>query len=332
MIESMQPASRYLYRFGGVVIDSCVPIGLLSLADDEPQESYTPRINVKISSQPLLPVGEFVYSWPGRQDLYLYKISDAWVFRYSTGIEFGIDDDGSIITCFTGTDGFSQVTSEMLVRRILPRVIALQDRQVIHAASLATPNGGILLCGQSHAGKSTLAASLSHNLGWGLMDDDTSILTVHGQSEDSYRFKLHSVAARVGLWPDSHQALSAAMIYSEEMSAVDGKYRCEFPNQIECEGQELKAIYQLDSYSLDDNPTGEILIESLSPQDATALLVRHQVRFYPSDAAAEMNRFTSLAKMARSVLNRTLRYPRSYDRLREVCLRLEKDMGSFSRN
>jgi len=325
-MESIDPLAPYSYRFGGLVVDSIVPIGLLPVADQESAVPTSPRIIVKTSDQPIVPEGEFVYTWTGRQDLLLYKIPAAWVFRYSSGIEFRIDHDGSTITCFPGPSGWSSEVTEMLVRRILPRVIVLQNRHVIHGASLTTPFGGILLCGPSRAGKSTLAASLSQNFGWGLLDDDTSIMTEHAPKGGSTSFILHSAALRASLWQDSLEALSENIIHSEEMAVTDGKYRCELPNTVAVEDQELAAIYLVDSYASGNALTDEVTLDTLSPQDATALLVRHQVRFYPSDAEAEMQRLTSFSKMVRNVWTRALRYPRSYDRLQEVCNLIREDM------
>jgi hypothetical protein len=324
-MASIEPVILYSYRYGGLLVDSCVQIGLLTVADDELDADSLPRIKIEISDRPILSDGEFVYTWSGQQDLFLYKLPHAWVFRYSSGIEFGTDEDGSVITCYTGSDGWSPTVTEMLVRRILPRVIAIQDRNVVHAASLTTPYGGILLCGSSHAGKSTLATSLSQKFGWGLLDDDTSILTEHPEKDGQTWFRLHPVAARAGLWPDSVAALSDVIIHAELMSSTDGKYRCELPNELDVEGQKLSVVYRLDSYS-GDNGKQDIKIESVSRPDATALLVKHRVRFYPSDAEAEMERFTSLARMAHGVPARAVSYPKVYDKLSDVCDSIHEDL------
>jgi len=327
MMETIENTAPFFYRFGGAVVESWVNISLLPNAKKSAHR-YPSKITFKISDRPVLSDGELVHTWPGRYGLSLYRLSDAWVFNSPTGIQFKADTNGSAITCFASTHGWSAVAIELLVRRILPRVILLQNRQVLHGAALATPHQGILLFGQSHAGKSTLAASLSQIPGWVLLDDDTAVLTEQLKDGNS-SFDIHSAAARACLWADSREALSASIVRAETLTVYDGKYRCEMPSNHEVECQQLRAIYHL-APCQDDGKSSAITIESLSAQEAATLLVKHQVRFNPTDAAAEAKRLASLARLVSTVPVRALTYPRVYGRLPEVCERIGEDLSSLS--
>ncbi|HZS48870.1 MAG TPA: hypothetical protein VFC63_27605 [Blastocatellia bacterium] len=327
MTKSILPPGRCRHWFGGLIIDSDVRIDLLPNADFDFIPAGAPRIKFRIATHSIFSGGELAYTWRGRQDLSLYKTTDDWVFRYHAGTEFRTNSTGSDITCYPGLAGWSPAIMELLVRRILPRVIVLQNRQVIHGASLTTPYGGILVCGRSHAGKSTLAASLAQNLSWGLLDDDTSVLTEHVGPDGNY-FKLHPAAERASLWSDSLAALSPGIVHSEPMHVADGKYRCEVSCKPEREGQRLSAIYRLE---MNNNISEqEIVVDSLSPQDAMATLVGQQVRFNPTDPAAEAKRLAALARITGSVPIRTLTYQKVYERLPDICDRIREDLATVS--
>lgn len=73
---------------------------------------------------------------------------------------------------------------------------------VLHAATVVGPAGAVVLCGDSAAGKSTLAAALTLR-GWSLLADDLTPIAI---SEESACVALPT-ASHLTLWPDALDAL-----------------------------------------------------------------------------------------------------------------------------
>lgn len=96
---------------------------------------------------------------------------------------------------------------ESLFRHILlnPMIAALlrqREMFVLHASGVVSPDGVVLLCGDSGAGKSTTAAALTQ-LGWPLQTDDVSALRLDGKDS----IDVPAGARHVHLFEESSKAL-----------------------------------------------------------------------------------------------------------------------------
>ncbi|ONH23982.1 hypothetical protein BL253_31375 [Pseudofrankia asymbiotica] len=113
--------------------------------------------------------------------------------------------------------------TDYLVATVVPWALARRpDTEVLHAATLVSPAGALLLCGPSGAGKSTLAAALHHRIGWPLLGDDSAVLRLAddedpgplgarpsgGASQHSpRRARVLSCSREVRLWDESSRLL-----------------------------------------------------------------------------------------------------------------------------
>jgi hypothetical protein len=93
--------------------------------------------------------------------------------------------------------------ADHFVSAILPWALATgPGTPVLHAATLATPAGAVLLVGRSGAGKSTLSTALHRRLGWPLLGDDAAVLSLDGDDA-----QVLSCSREVRLWDDAGRLL-----------------------------------------------------------------------------------------------------------------------------
>lgn len=264
---------------------------------------------------------DVLHQWPGRFGLALWALEDGWAFTTNSGAAFHVGSDGRSVVCHSGDQGWSGVAAEAFVRRVLPRVVQLHGRLVLHAAALHTPAGVILLCGQSRAGKSTLAASLSRQLGWSIMSDDmAAIMDVAGAHS------VLSTSRSVSLWADSEAALADAFERSERIGVYGTKYRCEPLPAVEHLHGPLRAICYL-AQPVVDTDEG-ISVSEVEPAGRVALLAAQVIDFNPADRRNRVQRFAKLARLAKSVPVVTLHYPRRFATLPKVAECLSAWVGT----
>jgi hypothetical protein len=87
----------------------------------------------------------------------------AW-FRFAPTVEE--------VTAFPLETTPSRIVISVFERSVLPLVLHLQGREVLHASAVLSPRGAVAFCGDSGVGKSTLACALGRR-GWPTLCDDT---------------------------------------------------------------------------------------------------------------------------------------------------------------
>lgn len=251
------------------------------------------------------------FRWPGRYGLSLYEMGGEWMFTTAAGAEFSVDQTGLAVGCRFAEGTWPGIASEAFVRRVLPRIVQLRGRTVLHAAALDTGAGVVLLCGDSGAGKSTLAASLNQQLGWDILSDDMAVL-----EDQSEAFQVHPAGNAVSLWADSQAVLAGGFEKVEPLAVYEAKFRCQPPPPTRSAGQTLRAVYHLTASEPDRGPA--VRVTELSPMERLALLARQTIRFNPADRQAEARTFQDLGRLGRRMPIRSLHYPRNFAALSEV--------------
>ncbi len=255
--------------------------------------------------------------------LELHEAGGEWLFTTASGAEFTVDFGGRTVACHVDASRWPGVASEVFLRRVLPRIVQLRGRTVLHAAALDTGAGVVLLCGDSGAGKSTLAASLNQQLGWDILSDDMAVL-----EERPEAFQVHPAGNAVSLWADSQVALAGGFEQVEPLAVNEAKFWCQPPPSRHSSGQPLRAIYHLTAPGPDRDPA--VHVTELRPMQRLTLLSRQTIRFNPADRLAEARIFEGLGRLGRRIPVRALHYPRNYAALSQVAGLLSAQHASLA--
>ncbi|NBV24870.1 MAG: hypothetical protein EBS05_23495 [Proteobacteria bacterium] len=312
----------FRYYYGGIGIQTQLTMpGLVAGGNTTAARALgVSPLMVQLADRPLGDELQLLYRWTGRFGVALHSRQKEWVFTTNSGAAFVVDQAGRTVTCHGRASDWAGATAEAFVRRVLPRIVQLQGRTVLHAAALDTGAGVVLLCGHSGAGKSTLTASLNQQLGWPILGDDMTVL-----EERVGVFTVLPTGNAVSLWEDSQAALAGAFEHSERLQVYASKYRCQPAQPSDPLGRPLRAVFQLMPPVNGADET--VTIRPVPPAQAVALLASQAIRFNPDDRQADSGRFVTLARLAGAVPVNTLHYPRLFGALPQLAERLSAMLG-----
>jgi hypothetical protein len=321
VIEVKPVQSQFTYSFGGLKIRSSIALpGLRSWCGN--QSDGVPIIRLSLQSCSTSDQEREIFRWKGRYGLILSSLGPDWLFKSARDGLFYITDRGHSISCSPDPRSTIAGVAEIIVRRILPRVVQLHGRIASHAATLTSENGGYLLLGPSGTGKSTLAAALAGELGWNVLSDDISILDVNSDPP-------HVNPATIGVcvWQDSLSALAASQASSQKLLAYQTKFWHDISEEQPPPRRPIRAFLLLPRRNGARAAGEQVEAVRVPPAEALVHLVRHLIRFNPTDMTAEARIFKSLGKLAHTVPMYALFYPRSYEELGRVA----QSVGEFCR-
>lgn len=321
--ESANSQGSYTYSYAGRLVCSEAPLPGLEPFTGVVSESLPPgSVTLRIRAEKLQSEREPLFTWPGVYQLTLWAKPSGWIFSVITGAEFHVDQSGRFVECSPGADGWSYADAEVFARRVLPRIAQLHRGTVLHAAAMDCGGGAVLFCGASHAGKSTVSASLQHYFGWRSLSDDMALI-----GTESAGIFIYPTELGLCLRPDSLQELEANMANEWHTMAVYGaKFRHEPPAMQARAPQPLRAIYFLEDPTQQAQGISEITSTLIPARTALATLSCFLVRFRPNGHGADAVHFSVLARVARTVPVRLLQYPRHYDRLEQVANQVRADL------
>jgi hypothetical protein len=100
------------------------------------------------------------------------RTDSGYLLRFYDLADFTVDFRGRSIRCVNRERGVADLTLRaLLLDHVIPPVIALRGRYILHAAAVQTDSGACVFAGHSGAGKSTIAALLAKS-GCGFITDD----------------------------------------------------------------------------------------------------------------------------------------------------------------
>jgi hypothetical protein len=305
------------YFYGGLLVRSPLAIPGLGNPCDPIHGGSPNRDSIVLNFRDLVDsqTRRLLFRWLGRFGVALFQEQANWIFTSAGGTVFRVDSNGRTVDCQPRPGGWPGVAAEVFVRRILPRVIQLHGKAVLHAAALDTGAGVVLLCGLSGAGKSTLAASLHQQLGWTILADDMAILEEHAES-----FSVLPAAGTVSLWEDSKAAFAGSFEHAERLVSYERKFQCQPRRPVPLTRQPLRAVYHLESVQTTQH--GTVNLSTPAPMEQLAMLSRQVIRFNPADRQSEAYHFERIGRLANVVPIRSLCYRRGFDKLAEVADRL----------
>ena len=235
-----------------------------------------------------------------------------FVLDFEDLARFELTADGARVRCEAGPDLPDDTLRHLLLDHVLPRVLALRGRHVLHASAVLGPRGVIGFVGATGWGKSTLAIALAR-AGLPLLGDDALIVD-RGPTTETTR--VWATYPGVRLWPEDVDEVVGpeASTLTRPVAHYTSKVRvgraAPAGLAFSDEAAPLARLYVLDDPALDDGAT--IAIEPLSPQQAFVALARHTFRMETEDPATHRAGFERLA--ASPALNACARLAHPRDR------------------
>ena len=196
------------------------------------------------------------------------KIEGGYLLRYPGFADFIVDRAGRELRCVRIEPGtVPQTLRHLLLDQVLPLVLNLLGRDVLHATAVDTPSGICAFIGPAGAGKSTLAASFAA-AGYSTFCDDCLVLRRNGGILCTPGYP------GVRLWSDSFAALGHHPVKRSDVAGYTSKCRIvsntrQFPDGL----RPLIAIFRI-SRPADGEPVlSTARIEPLTGREAFMELV-----------------------------------------------------------
>ena len=234
---------------------------------------------------------------------------------------FLIDDGGRAITCRPYGTLPPGTLEHLLIDQVLPRALTHQGRLVIHAGSVATPQGAIGFLGDSGAGKSTLCAEFAR-AGHPLLGDDGILV----RRAPAAGFEALATYPGLRLLPDpllhlfDERAGAAPVAHYTEKRRLDRNSK-DFT--LATGAEPLRALYLLVVGTT-------IEIAPLPEREAFMTLVRASFQLHLDDKERSRGLFERIGALLDAVPVRRLSYPREWGRLGAVREALLADVETLA--
>ena len=242
------------------------------------------------------------------------RTPEGYFLSFHNRADFLVDRDGRYITCVAR----HPATSDLMIRALLldhviPPVIALRGRYVLHAAAVRTSAGVCVFAGDSGVGKSTIAAQLAAT-GCDFLTDDYLVL-----DEQDGAVVAWASHPSIKLWDDAIQFLKPGCD-GEPVSEYTTKRRVpasSFGAAIPTEPLPVVRLYFL-RRGEDAVMTDQPQIKRLPPHTAFMRLVNHSTRLDCGDRAMLEREFQFTRRIVDSVPAALLSLPNDLSRLHLV--------------
>jgi hypothetical protein len=288
--------------------------GLLPVINEKVRQFPDISFQLINSLPPKQTDSDWIYHWltpSGDISLSLANIDNDFLLRFPSLADFVIDGEGSYISAWLAPDTDEETLQHLLLDQVLPRVLALQGRLVLHSSAVSVDGRIIAFIGDTGQGKSTLAASF-HIIGFQLLTDDGLVLKDEGGN-----IKAIPAYSGLRLLPESVAALFKELPQRKVMASYSYKERVSLGNNDEINPVELKALFVLGDPNLGDE-TKSIRVSRLSQRDACMELVRNSFQLDISNHAQVKTLFAAASSVAEQLPVFSLTYPRDFSRLPDV--------------
>jgi hypothetical protein len=320
---------KYRYRICGFVLVSDTPIPELNEACDVARESdHLIAIELgDVNGDVAKPSKWFMRQnlpdglpWTSRA-----RTRDGYFLRFHKFADFTVDRAGRHIRCVARRRAASDLMIRaLLLDHVIPPIIALRGRYVLHAAAVRTNDGVCVFAGDSGAGKSTIAAQLAA-VGGEFVTDDCLVIDEQGgavMARASHpSIKLHDDAIQF-LKPGGDSEPVAEYTFKRRVPASS------FGSAFPLEPVAVARIYFLTRGDDDAAATTKPLIERLPLHAAFMKLVKHSIRLDSTDRAMLEREFQFTRRIVDTVPAALLSLPNDLSKLRLVHDAIAADLAS----
>ena len=273
-----------LVRFGGLTIESDVPL------PDLPEAADRPDIVIRLGNLPPIDTPH-IQEWPdadGNRWLTIHREGEAYRIALPN-LECRVSRDGRAIVAHPAPSLAHPSLVHLLLQQVLPLAVSRMRRLVLHACAVETPAGALGFVGETGAGKSTLSAAFCRR-GYALVADDALVI------DEGARVAPTADALR--LWPYMREVAAGA----EELPSASGKLRARVP--IAASPSPLTRLFLLGT-----STDGSSTLQPVSTADMRVALLSHLFRLDVSDHAESRWLFDAVHQLIAAVPVRRAVYP-----------------------
>ncbi|MGE0447550.1 MAG: hypothetical protein AB7P99_20170 [Vicinamibacterales bacterium] len=247
----------------------------------------------------------------------LGRLGFGHIIHFHRAATFVLDVAGQQITAFQRRGQSREEIQQLLVAQVLPLVLGLGGRVVLHASAAVSARGALAFVGAPRQGKSSIALALAAR-GYAVAADDCLVI------DPRRGCRIVPVDVGVRLWPDAalrHGATSSGQRAGFAAHAR-GKRRVPLADlgiRGVARRPVLRRLYLL-------NPGGRRVSSApVAPREAVIRLLEASFQLDHDAADAMRQAFENLTRVVEAVEVRRLSYPRSPTCLPEIVRTLEAD-------
>lgn len=234
MVPSVMMKTRFRYKFGGVILDTEMPLegGLCAVRGHEFENTDIPHVTIDYGVLPKHLDGAIKSSplWESTANAFLYNYPKAGRFMVTGGKKILIE---------RGEHASDWNVVNALVRAPLGALLHQRGHLVLHASAITIGAKCYIFMGNSCAGKSTLAAYMVHQRGCGFLTDE--ICSIEFKPE---KFYVHAASPEVRLFNDSKNQFNLQENEATKNPELP-KNHIDQRERIEAQPVEVAAIYNL---------------------------------------------------------------------------------------
>ena len=300
------------YRYGDLILESDMSLELPRDSDEtgcgfRVRHARGPgAVSCQWVQRYCLPDGE---PW-----LSVAKHEGGYLLRFHGLADFQACASRREILCRPESDTDLETVKHLLLDQVMPRVLSLTGKLVLHGSAVVTSAGAIVFIGETGWGKSTLAASFGRQ-GYPVLADDCLLV----EERDGRLVGVPSYAG-LRLWPGTIAALFGEELsvhrvakYTEKMLARLDNGRVSFCS----DPVPLQRVYSL-ATPQQGGDTKVITIEALPGRAVFVELIKSVFRLDVTDQRRLREEFERLGQWATSLDVRRLGFPREFSFLPAV--------------
>jgi hypothetical protein len=265
----------------------------------------------------------------GEITLSVARDGSGYLLRFPELADFVLSPDAREIRCYPLTTTPALTLRHLFLDQVLPLALGHRRKIVLHASSVAGPEGAIAFLGESGLGKSTLTAEFAKH-GCRILTDDCLLIEHAGD-----RLLAIPSYPSLRLWPDVVAALfqsDADLVplahYTDKkrlrIQRVQRPLEGTLPSVPAAFGTEpipdaepafsrepvpLHRVYLLQARDEEEAPRA-IAIEALSPKETFVALISHTFKLDIKDRRTLLEDFQALTSLAARPLFHRLSFPR----------------------
>lgn len=301
-----------LYRFGSTLIDT--RIGLPSLPAAQ-RDARSPVVEVvEASGTVFLPEYEWRHHWVHGESVVasMSLIGEDYVLRFPSLADFLLQPAISRIEVRRHDDCDNDTLEHLVADQVLPRWLAHQGKVLAHGCALTVADRGLLVVGETGAGKSTLAGLLAAE-GHVLHSDDCVEVEPWGGGRG---IVARPTYASLRMLPDSVNAVFPQGVHDSRPMARYSRKRRILPATRSSEVMHACSLHTM--YRLSREPSEDISIEPITASEACMALVEQSFLLDPTDlhiAGAHLRRCAGVGKAIPAF---AVSHPRDFARADEL--------------